>query len=139
MNQWSVMTATEQLGHAIIGAAMEVHTELGPGLYERVYAVCLADELRARGMAVQEEVAIPVRYRGRLQPLAYRVDLFVERTVIIEVKTVSKLADIHETQLRTYLRLTAAPLGILFNFSVSHLRHGYRKVLLEQRGGARPT
>jgi GxxExxY protein len=118
----------EEIGTRVIGAAMAVHTAIGPGLLERVYAVCLADEMRARGMTVREEVEVPLVFRGRRFDVVYRLDMIVDDCLVVEVKSLARLADIHTAQLRTYLHLTALPNGILLNFNVPHMRHGFRRV-----------
>lgn len=113
----------------VIGVAMDVHSELGPGLFERLYAVCLEEELRHRGFSVASEVVFPVQWRGRTLPASYRVDLLVEDRLVVEVKSVAKLHPVHEEQVRTYLRLTGCPLGVLLNFNVAHMRDGFRRVV----------
>ncbi len=107
---------------------MTVHDVLGPGLLEKMYAVCLVDELEARGINVETEVALAVRYRARELPIAYRLDMLVERCLVVEVKCVTKLTDVHEAQLRTYLRLINCRAGLLLNFNVARLRDGFRRV-----------
>jgi GxxExxY protein len=113
----------------IIGAAIEVHKALGPGLLESVYEVCLVYELGKRGLRVEAQKSIPVVY-GEIQiEVAYRVDLVVEECVLVEIKAVQKLEHIHEAQLLTYLRMTGAPVGLLINFNVPVLRAGIQRVV----------
>ena len=104
--------------HAIIGAAVEVQRVLGVGLLESAYSAALAIELTERGIAFQREVPITGRYKGREVGLAYRADFIVDRSVIVEVKAVDALAEIHRAQLLSYLRLAGVKLGLLINFNV---------------------
>ena len=116
------------LSGAIIDAAMEVHREFGPGLLERVYEAALAQELALRGISSSRQVAAPVIYKGEiLDEEAYRIDLLVEETVVVELKTVPALLPIHESQLHTYLRLSQKCLGLLINFNVTLLRDGIKR------------
>ena len=124
---WSGV-ATGDLGTLIIGLAMDVHSELGPGLFERMYVEALVSAMRARGLHVEQEVAVPVFFRRMRLSLDYRLDLLVERRVVVEAKAVTKLTTLHESQLRTYLRITGTSLGILLNFDVDHMRQGFRRV-----------
>jgi GxxExxY protein len=118
-----------ELSHEVIGAAIEVHRVLGPGLLESVYSVALCRELWVRGISTERQVPIPVRYKGADLGCQLRLDLLVERKVIVEAKTVAKLISSHRTQLLTYLRLTNLWLGLLINFNVDVLRDGIRRVL----------
>ena len=115
---------------AIIGAAMDVHTELGPGLLESAYETCLCLELSERGLAFERQWRVPVCYKGAPVAVGYRVDLLVEDTVVVELKSVSELASIHEAQMLTYLKLSGRPLGLLINFNVRRLRDGVRRMIL---------
>ena len=112
------------LSHEIIGAAIEVHRLLGPGLLESAYEECLARELAVRDVAFERQVALPVQYKGIALDCAYRLDLVVEGLVIVELKAVGELAPIHEAQLLTYLRLTGLWLGLIINFNVPKLVEG---------------
>jgi GxxExxY protein len=116
-----------ELTERIIGSAMRVHSELGPGLLESVYQVCLASELSAAGLAVQTEVPVPLRYRGRLMNLCLRLDLVVDDTVGVEIKSVKELDPIHCAQAISYLRLSGYPSVLLLNFNTVHLRDGIRR------------
>ena len=118
-------TLTEQ----IIGAAIEVHRALGPGLLESVYEACLAQELMVRGLRTARQVPLPVRYKGVRVDCGYRVDLWVEGAVIAELKTVAKLEPIHLAQLLSYLRLSGCRVGLVINFNVLQLRSGIRRVV----------
>jgi GxxExxY protein len=113
----------------IIGSAIAVHRELGPGLLESVYQACLFDELKALGLSVDKEVALPVIYRGRVvSNEGFRIDLLVEHAVIVELKSVEKLSPVHAKQLLTYLRLSNKSLGLLINFNVAVLRDGITRI-----------
>jgi GxxExxY protein len=115
---------------SVIGAAIEVHRHLGPGLLESSYEICLAAELTDRGVRFRRQVELPVLYKGRPLDAGYRLDLVVENTVVIEVKAVEMLHEIHEAQLLTYLRLSGLTTGLLINFNVKYLRDGIlRRVL----------
>jgi GxxExxY protein len=115
---------------SIIGAAIEVHSLLGPGLLESVYEACLTWELRARNIEVEEQVAVPVLYKGLKIGLAYRLDLVVERTVIVEVKAVDRLHSLTDAQVLTYLRLMGLRTGLILNFSVGLMRDGVRRLVI---------
>ena len=114
----------DALSGEIIGAAIEVHRQLGPGLLESTYRACLVEELRLRGIAHRQELALPINYRGLLLETGYRLDLLVDDLVILELKSVQRLERIHEAQLLTYLRMSGRWLGLLFNFNTNRLRNG---------------
>jgi GxxExxY protein len=114
----------------ILGAGIEVHKALGPGLLESAYEQCLCHELTLRNVQFARQVAVTVRYKGIELDCGYRVDLLVEDWVVVELKAVDRLMPIHEAQLLTYLRLSEKRVGLLMNFNVSALRHGVvRRVL----------
>jgi GxxExxY protein len=113
----------------VIGAAIEVHGQLGPGLLESTYRACLVEELRLRGIAHRQEVALPVNYRGLLLETGYRLDLLVEDLVILELKSVERLEPIHQAQLLTYLRVSGRWLGLLLNFNTDRLKNGLRRLV----------
>ncbi|MFN8641079.1 MAG: GxxExxY protein [Candidatus Binatia bacterium] len=113
----------------IIGAAIDVHRELGPGLLESVYEECLAVELGARGLPYVRQQAVPLRYKGRSIGTDLRIDLLVADRVVVELKAVEKLLPIHEAQILTYLRLTGKEIGLLINFNVPLLKGGIRRFL----------
>lgn len=115
---------------AIIGACIEVHRELGPGLLESIYEECVCLELSARGIAYERQVSLPVMYKGVQIPCDYRIDLFVERRVVVELKAVQSLLPVHEAQMLTYLRVTGAKVGLLINFHEATLRRGLRRLAL---------
>lgn len=113
-----------QITEQIIGAAMKVHSALGPGLLESAYQACLLYELKEQGLNVESEVVLPVVYEGKKIDAGYRLDLLVEDQVIVELKAVEKILPIHEAQLITYLKLSDCKVGLLINFNVKHLRDG---------------
>ena len=117
-----------ELTHAIIGAALEVHRTLGPGLLEAVYEECLISELQMRGLQVDYQVHVPILYKGQEVGNPLIIDILVENSVIVELKTVQELQDIHSAQLLSYLRLTGNKLGLLINFNTVHLRDGLKRV-----------
>ena len=114
----------------IIGAATEVHKVLGPGLMESAYEECLCRELALRGIGVERQLPMPVEYKGVRLDSGYRLDLLVERSVVVEVKSVSSIEPIHEAQLLTYLKLGGWRLGLLINFNVPALKDGIRRRIL---------
>ncbi len=120
---------TNALTGQIIGAAMKVHTELGPGVLESAYEACLAHELRKHGLQVEVQLPQPVEYDGILIEVGYKLDLLVEDLVIIELKAVQALLPIHEAQLLSYLRLGRKQVGLLINFHVVHLRDGIKRMV----------
>lgn len=117
------------LATKIIGAAIEVHRQLGPGLLESTYENCLAYELKQIGLNLQQQVALPVVYKEVKLNAGYRIDLLVENKIIIEIKSVEVLADIHTAQLLTYLKLKDLKLGLLINFNEVLLKNGLKRVL----------
>ena len=116
------------IANKVIGAAIEVHRTLGPGLLESAYQDCLKYELNCIGLEFESESLVTLNYKGLIVGEAYRLDLLIENKVIIELKTVSKLLDIHKTQLLTYLRLTNKRLGLLINFNEILLKHGINRI-----------
>ena len=120
----------EELTEQIIGAAIEVHKAIGPGLFEAIYEECLCRELALRGLNFERQLLVPVVYKGVRLESKYRLDVLVQDTVILELKTIERILPIHEAQLLTYLRLLAKPVGLIINFNVPALRHGIvRRVL----------
>ena len=119
----------ERLATAVIGAAIEVHRTLGPGLLESPYKVCLVRELITRGLRVESEVPVPVTYKGLHLDCGFRLDLLVDGDVIVEVKSVAQLLPVHSAQVITYLKLTDARRALLFNFNEVTLIAGMRSFL----------
>ena len=114
----------------IIGAAIEVHRALGPGLLESAYEECLCHELHLRGLAFQRQVDLPVPYKGLKLDCGYQMDVVVEDEVVLELKSIEKILPVHEAQLLTYLELSGKRVGLLINFNVPLLTHGIvRRVL----------
>jgi GxxExxY protein len=117
----------KDLSYKIWGAALAVHKALGPGLLESTYEACLCYELEERGIAYQQQVPLPVVYKGVRLECGYRIDVLVENAVILELKAIEQLLPIHEAQLMTYLRLSGKRVGILINFNVEMLKTGIRR------------
>jgi GxxExxY protein len=113
----------------IIGAAIAVHRELGPGLLESAYETCLAYELAQRGMQAERQKALPVIYRGVQLDCGYRIDMLLEDQVVVELKAVERLEPIHEAQLLSYLKLSGCKVGLLINFNVKVLKNGIRRLV----------
>ena len=124
-------TELNKITEIIIGAAMAVHRELGPGLLESAYEACLAYEIPDRGLAVERQKALPVKYRGVNVDCGYRIDLLVEGKVVIELKAVERLEAIHQAQLLSYLKLSGCKVGLLINFNVKVLKDGIRRLVNE--------
>lgn len=122
-------TEYERIATHIVNAAYDVHKELGPGLLESVYEVCLIEELRRRGLFVESQVRIPIIFKGKTLEKEFIIDLLVEKSIIIELKAVENLLPVHEVQLVTYLKLADKKLGFLINFNVSFIKIGiHRKI-----------
>jgi GxxExxY protein len=118
------------LSDKVIGCAIEVHKELGPGLFEKVYQQCMALELSNQGINFESEKPIGIHYKGTEIQYAYRLDLLIDNQIIVELKCVDKLTSLHEAQLLTYLKLTGLKTGLLINFNVPLLKQGLvRRVL----------
>ena len=120
----------DSLTHSIIGAAIEVHRGLGPGLLESAYEACLIYELRLRGIDVKAQQALPIFYKDVMLDCGYRLDLLVEDQVIVEVKSVKELATIHDAQLLSYLKLSNCKRGLLINFNVKMLKEGIKRLII---------
>ena len=119
-----------ELSKTILDAAYKVHTVLGPGLLENTYEACLERELLLRNCKVERQVALPVVYENMVLPEGYRIDLWVNNQIIIELKSVDALAEVHFKQILTYLRMSQTKVGYLINFNVASLKQGlFRKVL----------
>lgn len=118
-----------EISSQIIGAAIEVHKHLGPGLLESSYEACLLYELKKQGLEVKSQVMLPILYKGVQPDAGYRLDILVESRLILEIKSVEKLEGIHTAQLLTYLRLTKLKLGLLINFNSVKLIDGVKRVV----------
>jgi len=114
----------------IIGAAIEVHRTMGPGLLESTYEECLEREMRERRLSVSRQIAVPLLYKGRPLGSVYRLDLLVEKRVIVEVKAVDRLAAVHHAQMLSYLRHTGLRVGLVMNFNTVVLPDGIKRVSL---------
>jgi GxxExxY protein len=121
--------AADRLSYAVIGAAIEVHRRLGPGLLESAYQACLAREMEWRGLPFTAEVALRLSYRDFPVDCGYRLDFVVGGLVAVELKSASTIQRIHRMQLLTYLRIARFPLGLLFNFNVEYLRSGIHRII----------
>ena len=117
----------QQVSHAVITAAMTVHTALGPGLLESTYTACLQYELRQAGFRSDAQLGLPVVYRGVKLDLGYRMDLVVEDRVVVEIKSVDGISPVHQAQILSYLKLSGKSVGLLINFNVVHLRDGIKR------------
>ncbi len=126
------MEGDTNLTDLVIGAAIKVHSALGPGLLESAYEACLAHELTSRGVPVRRQVECPILYDGLLLDAGYRLDLLVADELVVELKAVDKLLPIHLAQVLTYLRLRDAPVGLLLNFNTLRLTDGIRRVVNAQ-------
>lgn len=118
------MDELNKITEAIIGAAIEVHRQLGPGLLESAYRECLRYELIQRGYTAMQEVPLPLTYKGLKLDCGYRLDLLVNDAVIVEIKSINDLAPIHDAQLLSYLKIAGGKIGLLLNFNVKYLKHG---------------
>jgi GxxExxY protein len=118
------------ISRQIVDSAFSVHSTLGPGLLESVYEQCLAHELRLRNLAVECQVTVPVIYRKARIDAGFRMDMVVEKSVVVEVKAIEKLVPLHEAQLLTYLKLSGHSLGLLMNFNVVLIKDGIRRLVL---------
>jgi GxxExxY protein len=118
------------LTEAIIGGAIAVHRELGPGLLESVYEKCLAFELADRGLSVTTQKEIPVRYKNLTFDCSFRADLIVDNKVLVELKSIDQLTPVHTSQVITYLKLTGLKTGLLINFNVQTLKTGLKRISL---------
>jgi GxxExxY protein len=117
----------KDLSHAIIGAAIEIHRSLGPGLLEAVYEECLARELTLRMIPFERQKPIPLVYKDLKLECGYRLDFLVSSRIVVEIKSIEAIAPIHESVMLTYLRLSESPLGLLINFNVPILKDGIRR------------
>ena len=129
MSKWADESQAEsKITESVIGAAIEIHRHLGPGLLESAYEHCLCYELNQRGHRIVRQLELPVRYKDVLLDCGYRVDIVVDDLVLIELKVVDALLPIHEAQLLTYLKLSPCLVGLLINFQVPVLKDGIRRL-----------
>lgn len=120
----------ELLATQIVHAAFQVHTTLGPGLLESIYGICLQRELLTNNVSSEREVSLPVHYQGAILDAGLRLDLLVDKAIIVEIKAVENLLSVHQAQLITYLKLTGYRLGFLINFNVPLIKDGIKRVVL---------
>lgn len=120
----------DRVGRIIVDSAIAVHRTLGPGLLESVYEACLAEELRQRGLTAERQVGVPVTYGEARLEVGFRIDLLVEKCVVVEIKSIDALASIHMAQVLTYLRFSGHRLGYLINFNSTLLKNGLRRLVL---------
>jgi len=118
-----------EIGDRVIGAAMRVHSALGPGLLESAYETCLAYELKKCSLDVKRQVALPIRYEDVVLDAGYRLDLLVSDSVVLELKAAEKILPLHTAQLLSYLKLGGFKLGYILNFNVVHMRDGIKRVV----------
>ena len=118
----------EALARSVVNCGFEIHHELGPGLLENAYEVLLLESLRQDGIEAKRQVSLPMKFRGVLVENAYKIDLLVEDKLIIEIKSLERLAPVHSKQLLTYLRLSQLPLGLLMNFGQALFKDGVKRV-----------
>ncbi len=124
------MLYQKELTDQILGAAIEVHRELGPGLLESAYQACLAREFSLRGLQFEQERPLPIQYKGVRMDSGYRLDFLVAAKVVVELKAVDDILPVHEAQLLTYLKLTGCRVGLLINFNAPTLKEGIRRRVL---------
>jgi GxxExxY protein len=127
----AIPVRAEAAARASVDAALHVHKVLGPGLLESAYEHCLAHELIRRGHAVQRQVALPIIYESERLDAGYRLDLVIDQSVIVEIKSVDALAPIHDAQVLTYLKLSGLRVGLLMNFNVALLKQGLKRFVLQ--------
>ena len=120
----------DELSKRVIGCAIEVHRNLGPGLLESTYEQCLAHELKCAGIPFMVQHPLPVNYSGVKLDCGYRVDLFIDTKIIVELKSVEKLLPIHQAQLLTYMKLAEIKIGLLMNFNVRFMKNGIKRMVL---------
>ena len=120
----------DELSNRVIGCAIEVHRNLGPGLLESTYEQCFAHELRVEGMPFKLQHPLPVEYKGLKLDCGYRVDLLIDNSLIVELKSVDSVLPIHQAQLLTYMKLSSIKIGLLMNFNVKYLKTGIIRMVL---------
>lgn len=133
------MNDVNQLTEQIIGAAIEVHREKGPGLLESAYEACLAHELALRGISSARQVSVPLSYKGVVIEVAFRADLIVRNTVLVELKAVETVLPVHKAQVLSYIRETGHQIGLLINFHVPKLVDGVTRIANDRPSARQPT
>lgn len=127
------MEKFDELSKQVIGAAIQVHRILGPGLLESTYENCLKYELECQNLLVESQKAVPVVYKTKILKCGYRLDLLVQHKLVVEIKSADTLLPVHTAQLLTYMRLAEIPVGLLINFNVSLLKDGLKRYILDLR------
>ena len=122
-----------KISEIIIGCAIEIHKSLGPGLLESVYTACLKYELQETGIYVEQQVPFPLVYKDVYLELGYRLDLWVEKTIVVELKSVEALTDVHTAQVLTYIKLSGSKLGLLINFNEKTLIKGLKRLIAKDK------
>jgi len=130
MKHEAIPAEVDAIAHKIVGAALEVHRALGPGLLESVYEECLAHEIRKHGLSVGRQLQVPIVYDGIRFDAGFKVDLLVDKKVIVELKGVEKVLPVHKAQVLTYLKLANCRLGLLINFNVPLIKDGISRIVL---------
>jgi GxxExxY protein len=130
MKNFEIPDEINKVSGEVVDAAIEVHSALGPGLLESVYEACLSYELQQRGLKVERQLPVPVLYKDVQLEIGFRIDLFVEKCVIVELKAVEALLPIHEAQVLTYLKLMGQRVGLLLNFNVVSMKKGLKRIVL---------
>lgn len=120
----------DQLTHEILNSAFKVHSKLGPGLLESAYRTCLVYELKKKGFFIEEEKPLPLIYDDLKMEYGYRIDILVEHSIVVELKTVESLNDVHVAQVLTYLKLSENKVGLLINFYTKSLKDGIKRIIL---------
>jgi GxxExxY protein len=123
------MKTINEITHEIIGCAFKVHSRLGPGLLENTYKECLFYEISKTGLFVEKEKPMPLIYEKIALDIGYRLDIYVEETVVVEIKTVENLNNLHIAQVLTYLKLSQSKVGLLLNFNVDNLKKGIKRII----------
>ncbi|MCB2084816.1 MAG: GxxExxY protein [Sphingomonadaceae bacterium] len=123
------MGSGDQISSVVIEEAIGIHRELGPGLFETVYETVLAGRIEKRGLRVERQVPVPIEFDGHAFGAAFKIDILVENSLILEIKSVEQLSKVHAMQVLTYLRLTKQPVGLLLNFSAPTMREGIRRLV----------
>jgi iron complex transport system substrate-binding protein len=123
----------ENLARLAVDCGFRLHKDIGPGMLESVYEVLLAEALRERGLSIERQVPVPIRYRGVVVDNAFRIDLLIERTLVIELKSTERDSALYPKQLLTYLRLMGLPLGLLMNFGQETFKQGVQRVINSRR------
>lgn len=119
-----------ELTEKVLGVCYQVHTDLGPGLLESSYKACLKYELTLAGIYVESEKSLPLVYKEVKLDIGYRVDLFIEKKLVVEIKAIESLTDVHTAQVLTYLKLTGTKVGLLLNFNIDRLKKGIKRLIL---------